>query len=100
MVEIAAERNNVRFNTKTDLLGGAVLTLHVHFAQRQNHCKVGLETARMGQESETKYNGQCSRHRSIIYYESTRSSYCNKMIEQSKYAKEYHDKERNWKMAR
>lgn len=37
---------------------------------------------------------------SIIYCESMRSSYHNKMIEQPKFAKEYHNKETNWQMAR
>lgn len=37
---------------------------------------------------------------SIIYCESMRSSYHNKMIEQPKYAKEYHNRETNWQTAR
>lgn len=44
--------------------------------------------------------GEAAGIASIIYCESMRSSYHNKMIEQPKYAKEYHNRETNWQTAR
>lgn len=44
--------------------------------------------------------GEAAGIASIIYCQSMRTSYHNKMIEQPKHAKEYHNKESNWQTAR